>query len=408
MGRRGGTTAAPVLMQRGTIGCGAEGCHAAATGSETRSGAGSRLRRVRKLGPRRRRGRSSSGAVRRRREVSADGGQSVPSRRECGPATAAVTVRKPDGGQPASDGAATTSGSDGGPDGAAPGTSTTAVLTYHNDSARTGLYSVETTLTPSNVNASSFGKLFALAVDSYVYAQPLYVPGLPVGGGTHDVVFVVTEKNSVYAFDASTSGPALWHVNVGTALSCSDLNDCGDLVPGAGITGTPVIDPASRTMYLVALSKDSTGSHHRLHAIDLTSGADKLGGPVEIAPTASGTGANSTSGTVAFSPLDPLPADRAAPRRRRRLRRDRGERGVRLQQPRLDRGLQGERSHPDDDVLRVAGRQLELHLAVRRWALLGLRRIRLRRDGQRHVRRRHGRQGLRRQRAQARFHGKGR
>jgi hypothetical protein len=152
------------------------------------------------------------------------------------------------------------------------------------------------------VKTTSFGKLFALPVDSYVYAQPLYVPGLSVGGHTHDVVFVVTEKNSVYAFDASTSGPALWHVNVGTALSCSDLNDCGDLVPGAGITGTPVIDPSSQTLYLVSLTKDSAGSHHRLHAIDLTSGAEKLGGPVEIAPTVSGTGANSTGGTVAFSP----------------------------------------------------------------------------------------------------------
>jgi hypothetical protein len=176
------------------------------------------------------------------------------------------------------------------------------VLTYHNDSARTGLNPVETTLTPSNVNASTFGKKFSQPVDSYVYGQPLYFPGLTIGGTTHDVVFVVTEANSVYAFDADAAGPVLWHVNVGTALSCSDLDDCGDLVPGAGITGTPVIDPATQTMYLVALSKDGAGSHHRLHALDLKTGAEKLGGPAEISPTAPGTGAHSTGGIVQFDP----------------------------------------------------------------------------------------------------------
>jgi hypothetical protein len=176
------------------------------------------------------------------------------------------------------------------------------VLTFHNDNGRTGQYQVETTLTPSKVNSTTFAKKFALPVDSYVYAQPLFVPGLTVNGKAHDVVFVVTESNSVYAFDANTAAPALWHTNVGMSLSCSDLNDCGDLVPGAGITGTPVIDPATQTMYLVALSKDSAGSHHRLHAIDLTTGGDKFGGPVDVSPTATGSGANSQNGTVAFDP----------------------------------------------------------------------------------------------------------
>lgn len=176
------------------------------------------------------------------------------------------------------------------------------VLTYHNDIGRTGQNPYETILTPANVNKTAFGKTFSQPVDSYVYAQPLYVPGLSIGGGTHDVVFVVTEANSVYAFDANTNVPALWHTNVGTALSCSDLNDCGDLVPGAGITGTPVIDPGTQTMYLVALTKDSAGFHHRLHAIDLASGADKFGGPVDVSPTATGTGANSQGGVVQFDP----------------------------------------------------------------------------------------------------------
>ncbi len=176
------------------------------------------------------------------------------------------------------------------------------VLTYHNDNARTGLNPDEVVLAPANVSAGTFGKKFSQPVDGYVYAQPLFVPGLTIGGQTHDVVFVVTENNSVFAFDASQAGPVLWHTNVGTALSCSDLNDCDDLVPGAGITGTPVIDPSTQTMYLVSLVKSSAGAHHFLHALDLTSGAEKLGGPVEIAPNAPGTGANSQNGMVTFNP----------------------------------------------------------------------------------------------------------
>jgi hypothetical protein len=217
------------------------------------------------------------------------------------------TVVGPDG-SPGCDGCSgghdggTVTGSDSGSDGSTGGGTTTSVLTYHNDNGRTGQYPKETVLTPSNVNATNFGKKFAQPVDSYVYAQPLFVPGLKVGGLTHDVVFVVTENDSVYAFDANASGPVLWHTNVGTALSCSDLNDCGDLVPGAGITGTPVIDPSTQTMYLVALNKDAAGFHHRLHALDLTTGAEKLGGPVDVSPTAPGTGANSQNGTVQFDP----------------------------------------------------------------------------------------------------------
>lgn len=176
------------------------------------------------------------------------------------------------------------------------------VLTYHNDNARTGLNPHETVLAPAAVTASTFGKKFSQPVDSFIYAQPLFVPALTIGGQPHDVVFVVTEGNSVYAFDANAAGPVLWHTNLGASLSCSDLNDCEDLVPGAGITGTPVIDPGTQTMYLVSLVKSGAASHHFLHAIDLISGAEKLGGPVEISPTAAGTGANSQNGTVTFNP----------------------------------------------------------------------------------------------------------
>jgi hypothetical protein len=193
-------------------------------------------------------------------------------------------------------------GVDGGSDGSTAGPASTSVLTYHNDNARTGQYAGETVLTPSTVNMSAFGKKFSQTVDSYVYAQPLFVPGLTINGQVHDVVFVATEANSVYAFDANTNVPVLWHTNVGTALSCSDLDDCGDLVPGAGITGTPVIDPATQTMYLVALTKESGTFHHRLHAIDLLTGAEKFGGPVAVSPTAQGTGANSQNGTIQFDP----------------------------------------------------------------------------------------------------------
>jgi hypothetical protein len=189
----------------------------------------------------------------------------------------------------------------GGGDSGGPGTFA-GVLTYHNDNSRTGQNVFETVLTPANVNMATFGKKFSQTVDSYVYAQPLFVPGLTIGGQTHDVVFVVTEANSIYAFDADTQQAVLWHVNVGTAMSCMDLDDCGDLVPSAGITGTPVIDPTTQTMYLVSLVKASGVFHHRLHAIDLITGADKFGGPVEVSPTAQGTGANSNNGTIQFDP----------------------------------------------------------------------------------------------------------
>jgi hypothetical protein len=189
----------------------------------------------------------------------------------------------------------------GGGDSGGPGTFA-GVLTYHNDNARTGQNVDEKVLTPANVSMATFGKKFSQTVDSYVYAQPLFVPGLTIGGQTHDVVYVVTEANSIYAFDANTKQAVLWHTNVGTAMSCMDLDDCGDLVPSAGITGTPVIDPTTQTMYLVSLVKASGVFHHRLHAIDLITGADKLGGPVEVSPTAPGTGANSNNGVIQFDP----------------------------------------------------------------------------------------------------------
>ncbi len=179
------------------------------------------------------------------------------------------------------------------------------VLTWHNDVGRTGQNLSEYALTTKNVHKKTFGKIFSQSVDGYVYAQPLWVPGVVIGGSTHNVVYVATENNSVYAFDADTSQSALWQVNLGAAVPDADTGDTSDLIPTIGITGTPVIDPASGTLYVVAETKDSPSTYnHRLHALDITTGAEKFGGPVVINPTVPGTGGDSMGGTVYFSPID--------------------------------------------------------------------------------------------------------
>lgn len=162
------------------------------------------------------------------------------------------------------------------------------VVTQHNDNYRTGQNTGETVLTTSNVNVSNFGKLFALTVDGYVYAQPLYLPNLTVGGNLHNVVFVATEHNSVYAFDADDpNGTTLWQVNLGPSVPSDDV--CGssgcytDLTPEIGITGTPVIDPQGGVLYVAVKNKDSNASYHyRLHALNVSSGGEMFGGPAEI------------------------------------------------------------------------------------------------------------------------------
>ncbi|MGP8201237.1 MAG: pyrrolo-quinoline quinone [Limisphaerales bacterium] len=150
------------------------------------------------------------------------------------------------------------------------------VLMQHNDLARTGANTAETILTTANVNTNSFGRLFTDPVDGQVYAQPLYVQDLSLSGGTHNVVFVCTESNSVYAFDADTGGITYWHVNLGTPFSST----CSDLTPIIGITGTPVIDLSSGTLYVD--TKLATGPAHKLHALEITTGSEKFGGPVTI------------------------------------------------------------------------------------------------------------------------------
>ena len=172
------------------------------------------------------------------------------------------------------------------------------VTTYHNDNARTGANIQETILTPLNVNSAQFGKLFTLAVDGYVTAQPLYVANLPMQGSTHNVLYVATEHDSVYAIDAD-NGTVYWNINLipaggNTVNSTTDLK-CGDLAPEVGITGTPVIDINTGTLYLVAVSKVNGAVVQFLHAIDIQSSAEKFGGPTTIGDTEMGTSINTLS-----------------------------------------------------------------------------------------------------------------
>ena len=180
------------------------------------------------------------------------------------------------------------------------------VLTWHNDNDRTGKNPSETTLTLKNVNSTTFGKLFVLSTDGLVDAEPLYVPNLSVKGGTHNVVFVASEHGTVYGFDAD-NGATLWSVTtLGAGETSSDNRGCGQVTPEIGVTTTPVIDLSAGphgTIYLVAMSKDATGKYHqRLHALDITTGGEQFGGPVEIAAKFPGTGDNTQGGFVVFDP----------------------------------------------------------------------------------------------------------
>ncbi len=171
------------------------------------------------------------------------------------------------------------------------------VLTWHYDNERTGLNPNETNLTLSNVKAGSFGKLFSYLVDGYLYAQPLYVSGLTVGGAKHNVVFVATERASVYAFDADSygTGAPLWQRSL---LESGESPATGTVQPFQGITSTPVIDASSGTMYVVSAQKTSSSSFFRLHALDITTGAEKFGGPVVISASVPGTNSDAVNGVV--------------------------------------------------------------------------------------------------------------
>ncbi|HZI32160.1 MAG TPA: hypothetical protein VFF11_07450, partial [Candidatus Binatia bacterium] len=188
------------------------------------------------------------------------------------------------------------------------------VLTYHYDNTRQGLNPNETLLSPANVTKNSFGKLFTYPVDGYVYAQPLIMTNLNIPGkGTHNVLFVLTMHDTVYAFDADsnggTDGGLLWKTNVGlSALSPSPeyglryhAQGNTDVVPEEGMIGTPVIDPATGTLYLDAFTREvvpgvSTNYYHRIHALDVTTGNERPYSPVIVAGSVPGNGVNGSGG----------------------------------------------------------------------------------------------------------------
>jgi hypothetical protein len=198
------------------------------------------------------------------------------------------------------------------------------VFTYHNDNARDGMNNREFALSGTTVTAATFGKLFSCAVDGAVYAQPLWIRGVNIGGGPHNITIVATQHDSVYVFDADTK-PCVtyWHANLldtlhgGTAgeapVTWNDVGYCyGDIYPEIGITGTPVIDSTTNTIYVVSASESNarnSGScigasgnfYHRLHALDVFTGSEKYNAPVTISTSVPGTGDGSVNGMISFS-----------------------------------------------------------------------------------------------------------
>jgi hypothetical protein len=187
------------------------------------------------------------------------------------------------------------------------------ITTAQVDNARTGAYLRETALTPRNVNPRQFGRLFRLKVDGDIYAQPLFVPGVEVPGkGKHDVIYVATEHDSVYAFDAyGNPSTPLWKVSflTGGAITVPERDvECFFIRPEVGITSTPVIDLKTGTLYVLARTKighlfSANEYHQQLHALAITTGVEKFGGPMEIRASVRGKGDGTRGGTVEFDRL---------------------------------------------------------------------------------------------------------
>ena len=184
------------------------------------------------------------------------------------------------------------------------------VLTQHNDNTRAGLNNNETALTTSNVNSNQFGKLFTLAVDDQVYAQPLVAGDLSIGSGIHNVVLIATVNNSVYAYDGD-NGTLYWQKNfTATGMRPPNSSDMSsgwctpytDFAHNIGIVGTPVIDSVAKTIYFVSRSTDGTSFAQYLHAVDIASGSEQPGSPVAISASVSGSGDGSVNNMVDFDP----------------------------------------------------------------------------------------------------------
>ena len=192
------------------------------------------------------------------------------------------------------------------------------VLTYRYDNTRVGANTNETVLIPSIINTNNFGLLTKYTVDGYVYTEPLYVPNVSVPGqGTHNLVIIATEHDSVYAFDADgnlgTNGGMLWHTNLGISALCANQNVfgaryCGncypDIVPEVGVTGTPVINPTTGILYLDVFTREvtpTTNFYHRIHALNITNGLEQPYSPVVVTASVPGTGRDSSGGVMTFN-----------------------------------------------------------------------------------------------------------
>ena len=188
------------------------------------------------------------------------------------------------------------------------------VFTYHNNLSRDGTNLQEYALTPQTVKQATFGKVFSCPLDGAAYAQPLWIANLDIGGAKHNVVFVATEHDTAYAFDADASPCSqMWHANLldgahganaaETPVPAGDVEPYLVIQPEIGVTGTPVIDAESNTLYVASTSEGPKGTfHQRLHALDVTTGNEKLGGPVNISASIPGTGYDSSGGRVYFNP----------------------------------------------------------------------------------------------------------
>lgn len=185
------------------------------------------------------------------------------------------------------------------------------VLTQHNDNARTGANLRETILNTANVNVKTFGKLWTREVDGYLYAQPLYMQNMRIPGkGLHNVVFLATAHDSVYAFDADDAGAAnpLWKTNLGPSVPAAEVYKTRwtDMRVEIGITSTPVIDPINKALYVETKTKEGGTYVHRLHALDITTGKERTGSPIVIKAGVAGTGEGSTNGRITFDPVKHL------------------------------------------------------------------------------------------------------
>jgi uncharacterized protein YjdB len=178
------------------------------------------------------------------------------------------------------------------------------IPTWHVDNNRSGLNQNETTLTPTSVAGPTFGKLFSYLVDGYAYAEPLLMSNVTINGAVHNVLYVATENDSVYAFDADNygtgpnAGAPLWKTSL---LNPGEAPIGGPIKPYEGITSTPVIDPATNTIYLVSVQKPTNGvASFRLNALDITTGAHKFGSPVAVQASVAGTNSDAVGGTISL------------------------------------------------------------------------------------------------------------